>query len=180
MGKIRRRRVTLMLMICIHGIPTRGYISLGIQHRFIYRMKASAYAPNYNLSIASVSFHLSIDANLYKSKYEAKHEFTLRLSFITYMKTTRVCKAFWWYWLCTKQQCFMMHWRVTRPFCVHLAYHHVCLATNINAIHRADSRLATGQWETSLQSNVVSHWLGANLESALHSCHTMWRVNLEI
>ena len=30
-----------------------------------------------------------------------------------------------------------------------------------------DSRLASSQWETSLQSNDVSHWLGANLESAL-------------
>ena len=27
--------------------------------------------------------------------------------------------------------------------------------------------LAFSQWETSLQSNAVSHWLGANLESAL-------------
>ena len=33
--------------------------------------------------------------------------------------------------------------------------------------HKADSRLAPSQWETSLQSNAVSHWLGANLESAL-------------
>ena len=32
---------------------------------------------------------------------------------------------------------------------------------------RADSRLALSQWETSLQSNAISHWLGANLESAL-------------
>ena len=32
---------------------------------------------------------------------------------------------------------------------------------------RADSRLAPNQWETSLQCNTVSHWLGANLESAL-------------
>ena len=32
---------------------------------------------------------------------------------------------------------------------------------------RADSRFATSQWETSLQSNTVSHWLGANLESTL-------------
>ena len=31
---------------------------------------------------------------------------------------------------------------------------------------RADSRLAASQWEMSLQSNAVSHWLGANLESA--------------
>ena len=34
-------------------------------------------------------------------------------------------------------------------------------------LNRDDSRLAPSQWETSLQSNAVSHWLGANLESAL-------------
>ena len=33
--------------------------------------------------------------------------------------------------------------------------------------HRAGSRFAPSQWETPLQSNAVSHWLGANLESAL-------------
>ena len=33
---------------------------------------------------------------------------------------------------------------------------------------RADSRLAPSQWETSLQGNAVSHWLGAKLESALY------------
>ena len=33
--------------------------------------------------------------------------------------------------------------------------------------NRADSWLVPSQWETSLQSNAVSHWLGANLESAL-------------
>ena len=33
--------------------------------------------------------------------------------------------------------------------------------------YRADFRLAPSQRETSLQSNAVSHWLGANLESAL-------------
>ena len=33
--------------------------------------------------------------------------------------------------------------------------------------HRADSRLVPSQWETSLQNNAVSHWLGTNLESAL-------------
>ena len=31
---------------------------------------------------------------------------------------------------------------------------------------KPDSRLVPCQWETSLQSNTVSHWLGANLESA--------------
>ena len=33
---------------------------------------------------------------------------------------------------------------------------------------RDDSMFAPRQWETSLQSNAVSHWLGANLESAMH------------
>ena len=32
---------------------------------------------------------------------------------------------------------------------------------------RADFRLAPKHWETSLQCNAVSHWFGANLESAL-------------
>ena len=35
--------------------------------------------------------------------------------------------------------------------------------------HRADSRLAPSQWETSLLSNAISHWVGANLESDLVS-----------
>ena len=34
-------------------------------------------------------------------------------------------------------------------------------------LYRADSRFAPSQWETSLQSNAVSHWLDAKLESAL-------------
>ena len=34
-------------------------------------------------------------------------------------------------------------------------------------IDRADFRFAPSQWETLLQSNAVSHWLGTNLESAL-------------
>ena len=41
------------------------------------------------------------------------------------------------------------------------------MMTQFVDLHRADSRLAPSQWETSLQSNAVSHWLGANLESAL-------------
>ena len=37
---------------------------------------------------------------------------------------------------------------------------------------RSDSRFAPSQWETSFQSNDVSHWLGANLESVLHALTT--------
>ena len=42
---------------------------------------------------------------------------------------------------------------------------------------RADSRLAPNQWETSLQSNVVCHWMGAHMESALKSVrnHKLWQ-----
>ena len=36
--------------------------------------------------------------------------------------------------------------------------------------YKADSRFAPSQWETTLLCNGVSHWLGANLESALN-CH---------
>ena len=39
-----------------------------------------------------------------------------------------------------------------------------------NWVHRTDSRLALSQWEMLLQSNAVSHWLGANLESAHSTC----------
>ena len=42
----------------------------------------------------------------------------------------------------------------------------------MSAILRADSMFAPSQWETSLQSNTVSHRLGANPESALHSVET--------
>ena len=39
---------------------------------------------------------------------------------------------------------------------------------NDTRIFCVDSRVAPSQWETSLQSNAVSHWLGATLESALY------------
>ena len=43
---------------------------------------------------------------------------------------------------------------------------HLC-GTRKRWVNRADSRLVPSQWEMSLQSNGVSHWHGANLESAL-------------
>ena len=44
----------------------------------------------------------------------------------------------------------------------HRLYHWIGSVNN----YRATSRLASSQWETSLQSNAASLWLGANLESA--------------
>ena len=37
---------------------------------------------------------------------------------------------------------------------------------------RADSSFVPSQWETSLQSNAISNWLGANLKSALRFMFT--------
>ena len=48
---------------------------------------------------------------------------------------------------------------ITRPFSIHIE-------PSGQYITRADCRLAPSQRETSLQSNAVCHWLGANLESA--------------
>ena len=50
---------------------------------------------------------------------------------------------------------------------------------------RADSRLTPSQWDTSLQSKAVSHWLGANLESAMHMISnkrdwTWWSMEIAI
>ena len=41
------------------------------------------------------------------------------------------------------------------------------LKKSLSDTYRADCRLAPSQWETALQSNAVSHWLDANLDSAL-------------
>ena len=40
------------------------------------------------------------------------------------------------------------------------------MANTINS-SRANSRFAPSQWEMLLQSSAISHWLGANLESAM-------------
>ena len=67
-------------------------------------------------------------------------------------------------WNCT---CLSMQWNISSSSKVYT---------------RADSRLAPSQWETSLQSDTVSHWLGANLESALHTMRSTkyqyWKVTL--
>ena len=44
---------------------------------------------------------------------------------------------------------------------------------------RADSRLAPSQWET-LHSNTLSHWLGANLESALNHMNSLGTDNVAL
>ena len=48
-----------------------------------------------------------------------------------------------------------------------ICYFGHCVDVHDIMLYKADSRFAPSQWETSLQSNAVSHWLGANLESAL-------------
>ena len=48
-----------------------------------------------------------------------------------------------------------------------LRSNHIIITWSTQAQSMADSSLAPSQWEMSLQSNAVSHWLGTNLESAL-------------
>ena len=45
--------------------------------------------------------------------------------------------------------------------------HHIWSDVTVIIRYSADARFVPSQWETSLQSNTVSHWLGANLASAL-------------
>ena len=69
-------------------------------------------------------------------------------------------------------------------------YSYPCLLKNIwmfkpfdkdrlSNIYRIASRLAPSQWETSLLSNAVSHWLGANLESNLYLCSVITKPPLQ-
>ena len=62
-----------------------------------------------------------------------------------------------------EQIMLIFHSRKSIWKCLHVGSHFLQASTV------ADSRLVPSQWETSLQSNAVSHWLGANLESALHT-----------
>ena len=62
------------------------------------------------------------------------------------------------------------------PYTVQCRYNRLIFFEII--IIKSDSRLAPSQWETSLQSNAVSYWLGANLESAL-IINTPWGVFYE-
>ena len=80
---------------------------------------------------------------------------------------------------------------ITRPYWVslqgaHKRHYTACqwgcyMGWLLCIITRADSRLAPSQWETLLQSNALSHWLGANLESALHyndATRALWNLKL--
>ena len=53
---------------------------------------------------------------------------------------------------------FQLFPRISKSTHLSLLYH-----------YRDDSRLVASQWGMALLCNDVSHWLGANLESALHS-----------
>ena len=69
----------------------------------------------------------------------------------------------------SKQGCDFCCWSDAPAAIVHMTDVDLTRALITIAKHfRADSGFAPSQWETSLQSNTVSHCLGANLESVLH------------
>ena len=54
------------------------------------------------------------------------------------------------------------------PYLTNATWHcHKPFSQKVKRCVRADSRFAPSQWEMALLCNDVSHWLGANLESAL-------------
>ena len=74
-----------------------------------------------------------------------------------------------------------MHLKVSSgkwwPSCLGLNVlsHDAMYSVSTLVCHRADFRFPPSQRVTSLQSNAISHWLGANLESALcHLKNTFW------
>ena len=97
------------------------------------------------------------------------------------------CGGFWWqrttFHVCNRYKSHLsyvvissnisvMHLKVVRNNVADCMWHiKMCFLSWLYACvwskFRADSRLAPSQWETSLQSNVISHWLCTNLESAL-------------
>ena len=65
---------------------------------------------------------------------------------------------------------WLWKWRIHNW--INCAWKNICRKKGIKLLMyvgdiRTDSKIAPSQWETSLQSNAVSHWLGASLESAL-------------
>ena len=84
-------------------------------------------------------------------------------------------KRTWWWGTCQHHckhliflVCVFSTWRRKGVSSFRPVYTYASLnLTIIGSDNRADSRLAPSQWEMSLQSNAVSHWLGPNLESAL-------------
>ena len=69
-----------------------------------------------------------------------------------------------WYWLCRINPSLSS----MRKDFNHLCHFSVEEWLKMQIHFRADSSFAPSQWETVLQSNAVSHWLVASLESALH------------
>ena len=65
-----------------------------------------------------------------------------------------------------------MQYVVTKPKSVHTTHISLVIIEKcaMTVVNRIDSKLAPSQWETLLQSNAVSRWLGANLGSAFCKC----------
>ena len=75
----------------------------------------------------------------------------------------RLSKQWWSWWFETLSRPLWRHRYGDRWKCltsVHISGGRV--------MYRAGPRFAPSQWETSLQSNAVSHWLGASLKAALY------------
>ena len=88
--------------------------------------------------------------------------FALPVSFTSTPKMKSFQAAGEWEVISWNLQSWLTHWPLGERA---LIFKHILLIDVLNI--QADSRFATRQWETALLCNDVSHWLDANLESAL-------------
>ena len=75
-----------------------------------------------------------------------------------------LCPLGSWEWACLKQGDSRSPWE---DYVWAMVTQHNCKILHVCIITRADFRFVLDQWEMPLLCNDVSHWLGANLESAL-------------
>ena len=99
---------------------------------------------------------LNIDTWMLTYVYLYLHVYKRNAQFASLVTMQRLSEALDHY---TRQQTPNVE---TKIFSLYACVKYACIW-----LYRANSRLAPSQWETSLQSNVVSPWQGANLESAL-------------
>ena len=122
-----------------------------------------------NLIISGHSRYFVMPHRYIPSQCAMDRDLTWLLSLGGQILTLESCQ----YWSCQLISYMMEMRQHADPTVSYIRYHEdlpihwkMWFLSNI----RVDSRFAPSQWETSLQSNAVSHWVGVNLESSQQYC----------
>ena len=126
---------------------------------------------------------VGIDALCFSTRASVETVLSMWPCIFSYLSVNEICNGIWELYLVHLPPDGVYFWQldISQIYtgngckCGMLGHHmHISQLDSIHAeLHwinikcRADSRLATAQWETALLCNAVSHWLGAKLESAL-------------